>query len=201
MGGFEKPTWYPVPETSEYVANDPVFTSSCLYVSQACHLEAYWGCCSRAHFCADSALGRISPISKDFLPVRYLYPILLAHDVDAVTYSDAPGETITAKLATYWFKPGQKLTADDIKDARTQYDYIIVGGGTAGCVAAARLTENPNISVLLVESGQSDVKLLLSRIPGGYPKLWRSAADYDIKTTPQTSMADRVMDWPRGKLL
>ena len=48
-------------------------------------------------------------------------------------------------------------------------DYVIVGGGSAGCVLAARLSENPNISVILLEAGGEDLNPLI-HIPAGYIK-------------------------------
>lgn len=54
-----------------------------------------------------------------------------------------------------------------------QFDYIICGGGTAGCVLASRLTEDPNVSVLLVEAGESDQKVMFSRVPAGWANLFK----------------------------
>lgn len=93
-----------------------------------------------------------------------------------------------------------QITAKDLETA-TEYDYIIVGTGTAGCVIANRLTESPDVSVLAIESGHSDLKQLFSRIPAAFARLFKSAADHDIRTTPQTGAGGRSMQWPRGKML
>jgi choline dehydrogenase len=83
----------------------------------------------------------------------------------------------------------------------TEYDYIIVGTGTAGCVLANRLAEDPGTTVLAIEAGESDVKQLMSRIPAGVTKLWRSPVDWNFSTTPQPECAGRELEWPRGKLI
>lgn len=80
------------------------------------------------------------------------------------------------------------------------FDYIIAGGGTAGCVLAGRLSEDPRVSVLLLEAGGSDKRLLV-RAPAGFPKLFRSDADWAFETQQEPHMGERRMFWPRGKLL
>lgn len=82
-----------------------------------------------------------------------------------------------------------------------QYDVVIVGGGTAGCVLAARLSENPNIKVLLLEAGTSGVAQLFTRIPLTYGRLFPTEHDWHIRTEAQPHAADRKLFWPRGKLL
>ena len=86
--------------------------------------------------------------------------------------------------------------------AATVFDYIIVGGGTAGLTLAARLTETPNITVGVLEAGldrTSDPKVLT---PGFAPSMWDDP-DYDwiFKTTPQIHGNNRVVSHPRGKQL
>lgn len=54
-----------------------------------------------------------------------------------------------------------------------QFDFVICGGGTAGCVLASRLTEDPDVSVLLVEAGESDQRQLFSRVPAGWGNLFK----------------------------
>ena len=71
------------------------------------------------------------------------------------------------------------------------YDYIIVGGGSAGCVLANRLTENPEISVCLIETGPPD-KSPLIHIPAMYAFLVNEAGEseyaYQYDTVPQKEL-------------
>ncbi|TAE70988.1 MAG: choline dehydrogenase [Bacteroidetes bacterium] len=80
------------------------------------------------------------------------------------------------------------------------FDYIIVGAGSAGCVLANRLSENPSIQVLLLEAGGKDNKLEI-HIPAAYSKLNKSDVDWAFWTTPQKNVDNRVMFQPRGKVL
>ena len=80
------------------------------------------------------------------------------------------------------------------------YDYIIAGGGTAGCVLAARLSERADVSVLLLESGPRDTKPELS-IPPVWVNLWDTEVDEPYQTEPQTAQDGLVHDWHRGHTL
>lgn len=80
------------------------------------------------------------------------------------------------------------------------YDYIIIGAGSAGCVLAARLTENPAARVLLLEAGPPDDADEI-RIPAALNLLFQSAYDWDFRTEPQERAADRSIYWPRGRTL
>ena len=81
------------------------------------------------------------------------------------------------------------------------YDYVIVGGGSAGCVLANRLSADPDNRVLLLEAGGSG-RNPLYRVPLIAGKLSRSHFDdWNYQTVPQDGMAGRRVDWPRAKML
>jgi choline dehydrogenase-like flavoprotein len=80
------------------------------------------------------------------------------------------------------------------------YDYIIVGAGSAGCVLAARLTEDPHSRVLLLEAGGPD-KAKEIHIPAAFSKLYKTAVDWNYSTEPEPCLHNRRLYWPRGKML
>ena len=82
----------------------------------------------------------------------------------------------------------------------TSYDYVIVGGGTAGCVLAARLSENPDVSVLLIEAGKRDRHPLI-HIPAGFAKLTAGPYEWGFSTAPQQHCEDRTIPYAQGKVL
>jgi len=80
------------------------------------------------------------------------------------------------------------------------YDYVIVGAGSAGCVLAARLSEDPEVSVLLLEAGPPDVKENI-HVPLGYLQLARTDVDWDYYSAPEPNCNGRRLPLPRGKVL
>jgi choline dehydrogenase len=81
------------------------------------------------------------------------------------------------------------------------FDYVIVGGGSAGCVVAARLAEDPGTRVLLLEAGPDASAVEEVRIPAVYSRLFRSRYDWNYVTLPQERADVRPIYWPRGKAL
>ena len=83
--------------------------------------------------------------------------------------------------------------------AMTETDIIIVGAGSAGCTLAARLSEDPNLRVTLIEAGTPSRYPWLN-IPIGYFKtVGNPAHDWRFETQPEAGMAERRLPWPRGK--
>jgi choline dehydrogenase len=80
------------------------------------------------------------------------------------------------------------------------HDVVIVGAGAAGCVLASRLTEDPGVSVLLLEAGPRPRKLE-SRIPAAFSKLYRTHLDWGDSTVPQRELDGRQIVFPRGRMV
>lgn len=121
------------------------------------------------------------------------------------------------------FNTFMPITRGDKLNGRV-YDYVVIGGtliapyscfvmmiltfsvggkgGTAGCVLASRLSEDPANHVLLLEAGSSDGNLLFAKIPMFYPELHKdSRYDWGFETVKQKHAHDRELIWPRGKML
>ncbi|KAJ5523864.1 hypothetical protein N7494_010514 [Penicillium frequentans] len=81
------------------------------------------------------------------------------------------------------------------------YDYIVCGGGTSGCVVAARLAENPEISILLIEAGQHNKDLENTHMAGGWSNNFDSETDWNFVTPPMKGVDNRQVKLSRGKFL
>ncbi|MGF7159336.1 choline dehydrogenase-like flavoprotein [Rhodoligotrophos appendicifer] len=121
----------------------------------------------------------------------------------------APGRQIEAsghKLCTSG--TNQRMNEQDAgrrggragEDAGT-YDYVIVGGGSAGCVLANRLTRDPKIKVLLLEAGPRDRYIWLHIPIGYYFTFGNPRVDWCFTTEPEPGLKGRQIKYPRGKVL
>ncbi len=84
--------------------------------------------------------------------------------------------------------------------AVTSYDYVIVGAGSAGCVIAARLSQDPNTSVALVEAGGADTAEEI-HLPVSWSELFKGPYDWDLDSEPEPGLNRRRIFLPRGKVL
>src|SRR5438132_11794867 len=82
----------------------------------------------------------------------------------------------------------------------TNYDYVIVGAGSAGCVLAARLSEDPTCRVLVLEAGGSD-RAKEIQIPAAFTTLFKTERDWNYAGEPDPATGDRELYFPRAKVL
>lgn len=85
--------------------------------------------------------------------------------------------------------------------AESSYDYVVVGAGSAGAVLAARLSEDPATTVLLIEAGGESHTADEVNIPAAFPTLFKTRWDWNYTTTPQKQLDGRRAYWPRMKAL
>ncbi|NKM96023.1 GMC family oxidoreductase [Rhizobium leguminosarum] len=80
------------------------------------------------------------------------------------------------------------------------FDYIITGAGPAGCVLANRLSEDPDVSILLLEAGGGDWNPLF-HVPAGFAKMTKGVASWGWETVPQKHMKGRVLRYTQAKVI
>jgi choline dehydrogenase len=80
------------------------------------------------------------------------------------------------------------------------YDFIVVGAGAGGSVVANRLSENPDVKVLLLEAGTGEIPDLV-RAPAAWPMLWGLPINWGYQSTPQPALNGRQTNEPRGKVV
>jgi choline dehydrogenase len=81
-----------------------------------------------------------------------------------------------------------------------RFDYVVVGGGSAGCVVASRLSEDSAARVMLLEAGAATGPAIMAA-PSAWPALIGSEVDWGDRTVPQTAMDGAMLPYPRGKVL
>ncbi len=80
------------------------------------------------------------------------------------------------------------------------YDYVVVGAGSAGCVLAARLSEDPDVSVALIEAGSPDTAPEI-HVPAAFPALFKTGWDWDYDSEAEPELGGRRVYLPRGRML
>ncbi|KAK2612285.1 hypothetical protein QQS21_001711 [Conoideocrella luteorostrata] len=98
-------------------------------------------------------------------------------------------------------RSGPPVSAAAAQRTLPSYDYVIVGAGAAGSVLANQLSEDKDVSVLVLEAGGDNTKILETKIPLMFSKLFHGEHDWDYYTVEQKAVASRRLFWPRGKML
>ncbi|GBE87857.1 Dehydrogenase patE [Sparassis crispa] len=109
-------------------------------------------------------------------------------------------QAYTRALAGDPARVARRIQSGDEEYDPEEYDVIVVGGGTAGCVVAARLSEDPSIRVLLIEAGESSRHMVFSQIPSAFASLFHGKHEYNFYTIPQPNAGGKAKYWPRGTL-
>lgn len=82
-----------------------------------------------------------------------------------------------------------------------RFTHLIIGGGTAGLVVATRLSENPNITVGVLEAGPPAFDEPIINVPGRFGETLGTKYDWQFETITQPGLGGRKLPWPRGKVL
>ena len=122
-------------------------------------------------------------------------------EAEAVLYLEiADGEIVFAQN----FHELEAVRAVPSPDQRgimsDNYDFIVIGAGAGGSAVANRLSENPDVKVLLLEAGTGEIPEAV-RIPAAWPTLWGTPIDWGYNSTPQDALGGRQVYEPRGKVV
>lgn len=83
----------------------------------------------------------------------------------------------------------------------SEYDYVVVGAGSAGCVLANRLSEDSSVSVALLEAGGRDTNPWIHIPAGYYRNVMNPAVTWQFESGPEPHLGGRIVNWPRGRVL
>ncbi|KAF7181177.1 hypothetical protein CNMCM7691_000306 [Aspergillus felis] len=104
-------------------------------------------------------------------------------------------------FATRQLRTGPPVTYAAAQRGLVSYDYVIIGAGAAGCVLASKISEDKDVSVLILEAGSDNTKVFETKVPLLFSKLFHTQHDWDYYTVEQPGLANRQLYWPRGKIL
>src|SRR5579871_6722389 len=107
----------------------------------------------------------------------------------------------TASRRTDNLVPSEKPSSGNMETILNEVDYVIVGAGSAGCALAARLSEDPTVTVALLEAGGRDTSVLIHAPAGVVAMAPTRINNYAYKTVPQPGLNGRRGYQPRGKTL
>ncbi|KAK7504904.1 hypothetical protein BaRGS_00003932 [Batillaria attramentaria] len=116
-----------------------------------------------------------------------------------------PIVTVVVAVLLYRQLPQEEVFIPLAKTVNASYDYVIVGAGSAGCVLANRLSEDSDVTVLLLEAGPDDRLYPNVSVPGFSEYLYHTEIDWEYFTEPQkfalNGFENNMSFWPRGRLL
>jgi choline dehydrogenase len=93
---------------------------------------------------------------------------------------------------------GMMASARARGQSANEFDYVVIGAGSSGCVVVNRLTADPAVRVLLVEAGGPDSDPLI-QLPGKWTTLLGTGVDWNYQVDPEPGLAGRAIRWPRGR--
>lgn len=89
--------------------------------------------------------------------------------------------------------------SSDDEVSRREFDFVIIGGGTAGLAVAARLSEDPSLQIIVLEAGPDVQENEHVDTPGWYGSTLGTSLDWKFETIPQSGLNGRTIPWARGK--
>ena len=139
----------------------------------------------------DTINAAIDAASRGYISRRRLMKMLAAAGVSAAIARDVAEQAALA----------QANQAAQLSNLKAEYDYIIVGGGSSGCVLAHRLSQDGRASVLVIEGGGTNLDQEKIFNPGIYTRNFGSDTDWGYKSVPQKALNNRVIVAPVGKII